>query len=109
MGELGPSGPVPMTFELLTDADGSVVIRIAGELDITTVDELDVALRPALGGRPERLVVDLADVRFADSSAIAQWVKWAGAVGTLEIRNPSPLLRAVIARMGLAETLRVDP
>lgn len=96
-----------MTFALAAEADGAPLLTIAGELDITTVAALEDALAPTLARQPERLVVDLARVSFADSSAIAQWVRWAGAVGRLELRHPSPLLRAVITRMGLAETLRV--
>lgn len=48
-------------------------------------------------------------VRFADSSAIAQWVRWSMAVGEFELREPSPLARRVIDAMGLAPNLRPRP
>jgi hypothetical protein len=34
-------------------------------------------------------------------------VGWAAAVGEIELRDASPLLRQVITKMGLAETLRL--
>ena len=98
-----------MSFELVSSDDGSAVVKVAGELDITTIDDLEEAVRPILDRDPERLVIDVSSLRFADSSAIALWVKWATIVPGLEIRDPQPLLRRVIDSMGLAQTLRVTP
>jgi anti-anti-sigma factor len=109
VGELEPAEDAGKTFELQRDRDGVAVVRIAGELDMNNVDELAAAVDPIVSGRPERLVVDISGVRFADSSAIALWVKWANVVRRLELRDPSPLLRRVITRMGLAQRLRMSP
>ena len=98
-----------MTFELISADDGSPLVKVAGELDITSIEDLDEAVRPVIDRDPERLVIDVSSLRFADSSAIALWVKWSTAVPRLEIRNPQPLLRKVIDSMGLAQTLRVTP
>ncbi len=56
---------------------------------------------------PARLILDLGGVRFADSSAIALWVRWATAVDELKLRDASPLLQKVIETMGLAERLQL--
>jgi anti-anti-sigma factor len=109
MGELDAAGGSPMTFELGDDSGGAPLVRIAGEIDMTNVAELDAAVEPIVSRRPERLVIDAGAVSFADSSAIALWVRWANVVGHLEIRDPSQLLRRVITRMGLAEHLRMTP
>ena len=98
-----------MTFELVSSDDGAAVVKVAGELDITTIDNLEEAMQPILDRDPQRLVVDVSSLRFADSSAIALWVKWATIVPGLEIRDPQPLLRRVIDSMGLAQTLQVTP
>ena len=98
-----------MTFELVSSDQGSAVVRVAGELDITTIEDLEEAVQPILDRDPERLVIDVSSLRFADSSAIALWVKWATIVPGLEIRDPQPLLRRVIDSMGLTQTLRVTP
>ena len=60
-----------------------------------------------LTGPPARLVVDVSELRFADSSAIALWVRWAARVPEFELRDPSPLLQRVVTAMGLAEKLAV--
>ena len=82
-------------------------VRIGGELDMSSVDRLEADVGRAMADAPPRLVVDVGAVRFADSSAIAMWVRWAGAVPEFELRNPSPLLRRVIRTMGLSRTLGV--
>ncbi|MGZ4183779.1 MAG: STAS domain-containing protein [Solirubrobacteraceae bacterium] len=108
MAELNTSG-APMSFELVSSGDDSAVVKVAGELDITTIDDLEEAVQPILKRDPQRLVIDVSSLRFADSSAIALWVRWATIVPGLEIHDPQPLLRRVIDSMGLAETLRVTP
>jgi anti-sigma B factor antagonist len=98
-----------MTFELASADDGSALVRVTGELDITSIEDLDEAVQPVIARGPQRLVIDVSSLRFADSSAIALWVKWSTAVRELEIREPQPLLRRVIDSMGLAQTLGVTP
>jgi anti-anti-sigma factor len=98
-----------MTFDVAEEADRTLTVTVAGELDITNVDELATAVAPALERNPERVVVEVGELRFADSSAIALWVQWASAVPNIELRDVSPLLRRVVQSMGLAETLNVTP
>jgi anti-anti-sigma factor len=98
----------PMTFTIGTQDAETTVVTIRGELDISNVDELDVAMTPVIDKRVGRLVLDVGELEFADSSAIAVWVRWAGAVGELRLRKVSPLLRTVIVTMGLSGRLRLE-
>jgi anti-anti-sigma factor len=50
-------------------APGTVEIAVAGELDVAR-SELSRALRSALDGGAERIVVNLLDVSFIDSSVL---------------------------------------
>ncbi len=95
--------------ELATDGAGHAVVRISGDLDISGVDALEARVAPVLAGHPPKLIVDVGGLRFADSSAIALWVRWATVVDDFELRRPSPLLRRVIEGMGLGEKLAVAP
>jgi anti-anti-sigma factor len=98
-----------MTFNLAQDGDGGLTVTIHGELDITNVDALEAAVGSALEQNPGRLIIELSGLRFADSSAIALWVRWSTAVHEIELRDVSPILRRVIDSMGLADTLNVTP
>lgn len=100
--------PEPIAWTVSADERGDALVTVRGELDIASVDELDRAVAPIMARRPNRLVVDVSGLRFADSSAIALWVRWASMVGEIELRDPSPLLRRVVASMGLAGKLRLS-
>ncbi len=98
-----------MSFDVVEGGDQSLKVTVSGELDITNIDTLASAVAPALEREPARLIIEVRDLRFADSSAIALWVRWAIAVPDVELRDASPLLRRVVDSMGLSETLQVSP
>lgn len=98
-----------MRFDVLEGGDRTLKVTVSGELDITNIDTLASAVAPALERGPARLVIEVGDLRFADSSAIALWVRWSTAVPDVELRHVPPLLRRVVASMGLSETLKVSP
>lgn len=50
--------------------DGVLVIRAAGELDVHNADRLRVCCQEAIGTGGCRVVVDLADTTFMDSTAL---------------------------------------
>jgi len=50
--------------------DGTVVVSLAGELDLYNAEEVRGALLDATAGGPGVLVVDLEEVRFIDSTAL---------------------------------------
>lgn len=51
-------------------AGGAVVVRLAGELDLYNAGELREALAEVCAEEPERVVVDLTEVEFVDSTAL---------------------------------------
>ena len=50
--------------------DSATVVHLAGELDLHNAEIVRAALAAAVDGTPQRLVVDLAAVRFVDSTAL---------------------------------------
>jgi anti-anti-sigma factor len=109
MAGLGVAKTPDMTFDVVEVDDRTVTVSVSGELDMTNIDALASAVAPALERHPARLVIDVRGLRFADSSAIALWVQWATAVPEIELRSVPPLLRRVVASMGLSDTLKVAP
>jgi anti-sigma B factor antagonist len=53
--------------ELVGDA---CVVRLGGELDLYNANEVRQALRTACADSPSRVVVDLSEVEFLDSTAL---------------------------------------
>jgi anti-sigma B factor antagonist len=54
----------------ITRANGSVVVSLAGELDLYNAHEVREALLECCDEAPNRLVVDLSGVKFIDSTAL---------------------------------------
>lgn len=50
--------------------DGAVVIHLVGELDLYNAPEVRSALLELCTEQPERLIVDLSEVAFVDSTAL---------------------------------------
>ena len=50
--------------------DGSVVVSLAGELDLYNAQDVREALLECCAESPNRLVVDLSGVKFIDSTAL---------------------------------------
>ena len=92
-------------FDVVMDGGHHATVRIDGELDMSGIEPLASRVDEVLGNGVTSLTVDVSGVRFADSSAIALWVRWASAVDEFELHEPPPLLRRVIGAMGLAEKL----
>lgn len=109
MAGLAVGNTADMTFDVIETDQQTVTVRVSGELDITNVETLASGVAPALAREPACLVVEVDDLRFADSSAIALWVQWASRVPEMELRGVPPLLRRVVDSMGLSKTLKVAP
>jgi anti-sigma B factor antagonist len=54
----------------ISRADGTVVVRLAGELDLYNAHQVRDALLECCAEGPSRLVVDLSGVKFIDSTAL---------------------------------------
>jgi anti-sigma B factor antagonist len=102
MGE--SDGPL-MSHTVTEIGDGSFELRLAGELDLSTADELRASVEETIAAVTKDLIVDVAELRFADSSGIALWVSWSQRVPRLEIRNAPPMILRAIQAMGLTKKL----
>ncbi len=53
-----------------TDHDGSTVLSLAGELDLSQVPAAEQTFRSVEGSKPSMLIVDLSGLTFIDSSGL---------------------------------------
>lgn len=50
--------------------DGGISFALSGELDLSTLEQLETALDGGLDGKPEMVVIDLRELTFLDSSGL---------------------------------------
>ncbi len=95
-------------FTVEVDQDGSdaVVVRVRGELDLSTSPELAAALASD-GAKASTVLLDLSAVTFLDSSAIGMLVasgtELASAGQRLQIGPRSVIVHRVLEITGLSE------
>lgn len=66
----GTSGMREDPVAEISRGNGSVVVSLAGELDLYNAHEVREALLECCAEEPDRLVVDLSGVTFIDSTAL---------------------------------------
>jgi anti-sigma B factor antagonist len=110
MAEL-EDGQVELQIEATRSADphGVATIGLSGELDSSNVEQLEAVVSSILAERPTRVILDMRALRFMDSAGISVLVGLAGKVDTVQIRDPSPIVRRVIEITGLTGVLQVEP
>jgi anti-sigma B factor antagonist len=59
----------PADIKSKRDGD-SVIVAVAGEIDLSTADQLDGAIREAEETETKRIVVDLSALSFVDSTGL---------------------------------------
>ncbi|SHM07327.1 STAS domain-containing protein [Actinacidiphila paucisporea] len=62
----------PLDLTCSSRPDGTVVLAVAGEVDMTNSDRLAAAADRALSGGPGPLVVDLSAVAYLDSAGLKE-------------------------------------
>ena len=68
MDETGGLRETPVTA--VEDRDGAIVVRLAGELDLYNAHLVRDVLLAAAKREPERLVIELSEVAFIDSTGL---------------------------------------
>lgn len=109
MAELGDKMDLTEWVEISTDESGMPVVRIIGEVDLANANSLFARIEPVVRTRPERLIFDVSDLDFIDSSGIAILLRCAQSAGCVRLRNSSPIIRRTVESMGLADILVLEP
>jgi anti-sigma B factor antagonist len=94
--------------EMSRDASGASIVELVGEIDISNADALGRTLDRLVDAQTKVLVFDLTKLEFMDSSGIAMLLRAAARAGTVEVRNPSSVVRRIIECTGLADVLQID-
>lgn len=84
--------------------DGSVVVSLAGELDLYNAPALRTALLAECASGPARLVVDLSGVEFIDSTALGVLIEARRRLGRSEsflLASPGMETRRALRISGL--------
>jgi anti-sigma B factor antagonist len=103
----------PITFTVVTERDGSVIVTPHGDLDIVSVPAVRERLLSLLRPDASRLVIDMSAVRYADASGLAGLVSTQRRAvllgGTLRLAALQPEVARVLTAAGLGRDLATYP
>jgi anti-anti-sigma factor len=71
---------------------GAIVVHLAGELDLYNAEEVRAVLADAIASSPERIVVDMAEVEFVDSTALGVLIEARSKLGRDGLALAAPQL-----------------
>ena len=94
-GSEGRAGDQPVLG--VETAGSATVVRLAGELDLYNVDQVRSAIADAIEAGPSRVVIDLAEVEFMDSTALGVLIEARAALAEGALRLAAPQLEIVRA------------
>lgn len=91
-------------------ADGTATVRLAGEIDLDTAPDLvTVVVNLMLDHDLRHVGIDIAQVNFMDSSALAAFVKMSRIVSshgaTLSVRGAAPHIRKMFRLTGIDQVV----
>jgi len=98
----------------LEKTENATILRPIGEIDLARAPALRTHLSDALGSAPKRLIVDLNEVPYMDSSGVATFVeamqRARGAGSELILCGLQERVRSIfeIARLDMVFTIRGD-
>jgi anti-anti-sigma factor len=88
--------------------DGSVVLRLAGELDVLTAPRLRESITQVMADRPDLLILDLTAVTFLGAAGLAALLDAHKAWPVRVVASGQPVLRA-LTMTDLAAELSIHP
>ena len=104
--------PAPFTYEVEMPGNDTTVVKCHGRVVSDTAGELKQLVKPMIP-KCRRIVVDLSDVPFVDSSGLGTLVglkvsAGAAAYCTLEFVNFAPLVKDLLHTTKLSQFLGVS-
>ena len=103
-----------MSLTVQTEQRGDVVVvSVAGELDMATAPQLQDQISDLLEKGRNRLVFDLAEVSFCDSTGLSVFVRAKNSTddagGTVRLAAPQRGVLRILEVSGLVEVLHTYP
>ncbi len=97
------------TCSTLTDLSGTPTLKLSGALDLGSVAAVRSAIDTLVAERPSRVIIDLSELRFMDSSGLTLLLGVIDQVAEVELRDPPAMIRQLIHITGLTHLFVITP
>lgn len=101
----------PLKIESRIEEDGTAVLSLAGEVDVSNVEQVREAAVKLLEGNGKRLILDLSGVEYMDSSGLGMLVgllkRQRESGGVLAIAGHQPRVQRLFEITGLKQVFEL--
>jgi anti-sigma B factor antagonist len=90
---------------------GAAIVTVSGDIDLSSVDVLTQCLDHVVARKPHRLIIDLAQVGFIDTSGVHAITQAYGALSPdspVILRSPQRQVQRIFQLTGLAELIAIE-
>jgi anti-anti-sigma factor len=101
------AGTAEVSVAAIRDDFGTPTVQIAGEVDMSNAHLVREAVDLVCAPGVERVVFDLRELQFMDSSGLAVLLGIAERIAVVELRRPLPLIRRIIELTGLSSAFLI--
>lgn len=110
---MSASAPTPGTLEISSFIEnGTANVALSGELDLAGAQQFEARLGEAERERPDRLVIDLAELAFIDSTGLRLLLQADARARErdceLLLRGAAPTVKRVFEVTGALDVLRFE-
>ena len=102
-------GATSARFERVGDEASECVLHVSGEVDLSNAALLRQAVEGFLVSARPRLVLDVHELTFMDSSGLAVLLQAAAKVEAVVVRHPRDVIRRLIETTGVTDILQMEP
>jgi len=97
----------PRAWIRVTPNAEPLFVELGGQLDIASLPTIEANLDGLLRRDPARVVIDMHDVHFMDSSAVAMLIRLANHFGGVTLERVNPMVRRIVEVLGLSDHLSI--
>ena len=95
----------------VTPTESGPLVVLAGEADLTSINQLSAVLEAQLSGGATHLTIDVSNLRYADGSSVRK-IAWVAAIlrnrgGDLLLVHPSPTMISTLKLLRADDMLTI--
>jgi anti-anti-sigma factor len=92
----------PRAWARVTDDGDLLRVVLGGQLDIASLPAIEADVDALLRHDPANVVIDMHEVEFMDSSAVAMLIRLANHFGDVTLEQVNPMVRRIVEVLGLS-------
>jgi anti-anti-sigma factor len=97
----------PRAWARIVDQGDPLRVELGGQLDIASLPAIEPDVDALMRHDPANVVIDMHEVEFIDSSAVALLIRLANHFGNVTLERVNPMVQRIVEVLGLTGHLSI--